>query len=162
MKTLFLPAYFFPEHGASSYLDQNLKEEIAYNDICMLLYVPTPCRGITQSEKLEYSKRKHDYMYDGKLEIFRFSMFGEGKNPILRALRYVFCWCAQFWKGVRAKDVDLIYLASTPPIQGVLGGLLKKIKIWNTNYYVNTELVELFMNRAEAVADSVEVIESVS
>ena len=41
-------------------------------------------------------------------------------------------------------------------------GLLKKIKIWNTNYYVNTELVELFMNRAEAVADSVEVIESVS
>ena len=128
MKILFLPAYFFPEHGASSYLDQNLKEEIAYNDICMLLYVPTPCRGITQSEKLEYSKRKHDYMYDGKLEIFRFSMFGEGKNPILRALRYVFCWCAQFWKGLRAKDIDLIYLASTPPIQGVLGGLLKKIK----------------------------------
>lgn len=41
-------------------------------------------------------------------------------------------------------------------------GLLKKIKIWNTNYYVNTELVELFMNRAEAVADNVEVIESVS
>lgn len=41
-------------------------------------------------------------------------------------------------------------------------GLLKKIKIWNTNYYVNAELVELFMNRAEAVADSVEVIESVS
>lgn len=41
-------------------------------------------------------------------------------------------------------------------------GLLKKIKIWNTNYYVNTELVELFMNRAEVVADNVEVIESVS
>lgn len=41
-------------------------------------------------------------------------------------------------------------------------GLLKKIKIWNTNYYVNTELVELFMNRAEVAADNVEVIESVS
>lgn len=41
-------------------------------------------------------------------------------------------------------------------------GLLKKIKIWNTNYYVNTELVELFMNRAEVVAENVEVIESVS
>lgn len=41
-------------------------------------------------------------------------------------------------------------------------GLLQKIKIWNTNYYVNTELVELFMNRAEAVADNVDVIESVS
>jgi len=41
-------------------------------------------------------------------------------------------------------------------------GLLQKIKIWNTNYYVNAELVELFMNRAEVVADNVEVIESVS
>ena len=41
-------------------------------------------------------------------------------------------------------------------------GLLQKIKIWNTNYYVNAELVELFMNRAEVAADNVEVIESVS
>lgn len=41
-------------------------------------------------------------------------------------------------------------------------GLLQKIKIWNTNYYVNAGLVELFMNRAEVVADNVEVIESVS
>ena len=41
-------------------------------------------------------------------------------------------------------------------------GLLEKIKIWNTNYYVNTELVNLFVNRAEVVADNIEVIESVS
>ena len=62
------------------------------------------------------------------MTVHRFSMYAEGKSPILRALRYVFCWCAQFWKGLCAKDIDLIYLASTPPIQGVLGGLLKKIK----------------------------------
>ena len=55
-------------------------------------------------------------------------MYGEGKNPLFRALRYVFCWCAQFWKGLCAKNIDLIYLASTPPIQGVLGGVLKKMK----------------------------------
>ena len=41
-------------------------------------------------------------------------------------------------------------------------GLLEKIKIWNTNYYVNTELVNLFVNGAEVVADNIEVIESVS
>lgn len=48
MKILFLPAYFFPEHGASSYLDQNLKEDFALSDFKMLLYtpVPTPIQGI--------------------------------------------------------------------------------------------------------------------
>ena len=55
-------------------------------------------------------------------------MYAEGKNPIFRALRYILCWCKQFYYGWRAKDIDLIYLASTPPIQGVLGGILKKIK----------------------------------
>ena len=62
------------------------------------------------------------------MKVYRFSMFREGKNPILRALRYVLCWCKQFYYGWKAKDIDLIYLVSTPPIQGVLGGLLKKIK----------------------------------
>ena len=55
-------------------------------------------------------------------------MYSEGKNPINRALRYGICWCVQFGKGLCAKDIDLIYLASTPPIQGALGCLLKKIK----------------------------------
>ena len=94
----------------------------------MELYAPMPTRGISKEVREEYKKRRMEHWHDGKLEIHRFLMYGEGKNPILRALRYVFCWCAQFWKGLRAKDIDLIYLASTPPIQGVLGGLLKKIK----------------------------------
>jgi glycosyltransferase involved in cell wall biosynthesis len=92
------------------------------------LYAPMPTRGISKEVREEYKKRKEEHWYDGRMDIHRFSMYGEGKNPILRAMRYVFCWCAQFWKGLRAKDIDLIYLASTPPIQGVLGGVLKKIK----------------------------------
>lgn len=43
----------------------------------------------------------------------------------------------------------------------VNAGLLHKVKIGKTNYYINTELVELFINRAEVVAN-VDTVESVS
>ncbi|MBO5829194.1 MAG: glycosyltransferase family 4 protein [Paludibacteraceae bacterium] len=128
MRILQLAGYFYPEQAASMYLEENRYQAFADNGFHTIVYTATPTRGITEKQYHEFKKIKHDYMYDGKLEVFRFKMFREGKNPILRALRYVFCWCAQFWKGLRAKDIDLIYLASTPPIQGVLGGLLKKIK----------------------------------
>ena len=128
MKILLLPAYFYPEQAASSYLGDNIRQALCEAGCDVVLYAPMPSRGISKEVREEYKRRKLEYWHDGRLEIHRFSMYGEGKNPILRALRYVFCWCAQLWKGIRAKDIDLIYLASTPPIQGVLGGLLKKIK----------------------------------
>lgn len=128
MRILLLPAYFYPEQAASSYLGDNIRQAMCEAGCTLKLYAPMPTRGISNEVREEYKKRKVEHWHDGKLEIHRFSMYGEGKNPILRALRYVFCWCAQFCKGLRAKDIDLIYLASTPPIQGVLGGLLKKMK----------------------------------
>lgn len=128
MKILLLPAYFYPEQAASSYLGDNIRQAMCEAGMALELYAPMPTRGISEEVRGEYKKRKLEYWHDGMLEIHRFSMYGEGKNPLLRALRYVLCWCAQFWKGVCAKNVNLIYLASTPPIQGVLGVVLKKIK----------------------------------
>lgn len=128
MRILLLPAYFFPEHGASSYLDQNLKERLAAEGFQMLLYTPIPTRGITKQIAEEYKHRRFERMYDNYLEVHRFSMFREVKNPILRSLRYILCWFKQFNRGLFAKDIDLIYLASTPPIQGLLGAFLHKLK----------------------------------
>ena len=126
MKILQLPAYFIPEQMASTHLHSNLHEAFTEAKIYRELYVPSPTRGV--SDQIRNSTQKDEILYDGYVSVHRFSMYREGKNPILRALRYAFCWCAQFWKGLRAKNIDLIYLGSTPPIQGVLGGLLKKIK----------------------------------
>jgi glycosyltransferase involved in cell wall biosynthesis len=67
-------------------------------------------------------------MYNGGVEVHRFAMYKEGKNPLMRALRYFLISCIQFWKGIRAKDIDLIYVASTPPTQGALAALVKKFK----------------------------------
>lgn len=40
-------------------------------------------------------------------------------------------------------------------------GLLHKVKIGKTNYYINTELTDLFINRAEVVVN-IDTVESVS
>lgn len=128
MRILFLPAYFYPEHGASSYLDQNLKEDFALSGCQMLLYTPVPTRGITEEVYKEFKHKHVEWMYNNHLEVHRFSMFREGKNPIIRAVRYLLCWIKQFNRGLFAKQIDCIFLVSTPPIQGVLGGMLKKIK----------------------------------
>ncbi len=128
MKVLFLPAYFYPETAASSYLGDNIRDALCNEKINIELYVPTPTRGISAEEKKKYKKLKLENLYNGYLNVHRFSMFAEGKNPVLRALRYTLCWIKQFNRGLVAKNIDCIYLASTPPIQGILGGMLKKIK----------------------------------
>ena len=127
-KILFLPAYSFPEKAASPYLSQNRNEAFANAGFIMEAYAPTPCRGITQEVREKYKKIKYEEMLNGKYRLHRFSMYAEGKNPVFRALRYSFCWIAQLWKGLWAKDVSCIFIASTPPIQGMLGALLKKWK----------------------------------
>lgn len=130
MKLLLLPAYFFPETAASGYLSENRNQAFVEAGFDVELYVPAPCRGISPDVRAEYCKKEHrcEKMYDGRMVVHRFSMYSEGKNPIARAFRYVFCWIKHFYYGLKAKDVNCIYLASTPPIQGVLGACLKKIK----------------------------------
>lgn len=128
MKILLLPPYFTPEQMASTYIDDHRYCVFADEGYKMLLYTPSPTRGVDDKVRCEYKRRKKEIMYNGMMEVNRFSMFSEGKNPIIRALRYTLCWCKQFFYGCRAKEISLIYLVSTPPIQGVMGGLLKKIK----------------------------------
>lgn len=128
MKILLLPAYYYPEQAASSYLGDNIREAFCLNGMELELYTPIPTRGVSDEVRKLYKKKKRESLYEGKLQIRRFSMIREGRNPLQRAFRYVYCLIKQFYFGLCAKDIDLIYLASTPPILGIIGGLLKKIK----------------------------------
>ena len=128
MRILFPTSYFYPEKAASSYLGENIREAFCKNGFRVILFAPTPTRGITEEEYQEYRKRPFEKMYDGKLDVHRFKMFREGKNPLVRVLRYFLVSVMQLYYGVRAKDIDLIYVASTPPTQGALAALVKKFK----------------------------------
>lgn len=128
MRLLLLPAYFYPEQAASSYLSDNRNQAFADAGFQSVAYVPTPTRGISDEVRSKYKTIKKEYRFEGRYEINRFSMFREGKNPIIRSLRYSLCWVKQFNRGLFARNIDCIYIASTPPIQGMLGGALSRIK----------------------------------
>ncbi len=126
MKILKLSPYCYPEEVSSSHLGRDLNEGYAKANIITENFVPTPSRGIDKDTRKRYKRIKYEEQFDGHLIIHRFSLFKEGKNPVLRALRYVICNLIQYYKGKRAKDIDLVYGASTPPTQGVLCALVAK------------------------------------
>ena len=127
MKILFLPAYYYPEHVASSNLGDDLRKSLCDNGYEIVLYAPVPSRGVSNELRKEFSskEKKNEKLFGGRMIVHRFSLYAEGKNPVFRALRYVLCWVKQFNRGLFAKNIDLIYLASTPPIQGLLGAFLQ-------------------------------------
>ena len=129
LRILCFTAYFYPEQISSSHLDDNLCE--AYNSAGFkrIVYTPIPCRGITPEIREKYKIIKREERYDGLEVINRFSMFSEGKNTLLRAVRYVLCTIVYLNKGCFAKDArscDVIMACSTPPIMGALAVLVKK------------------------------------
>lgn len=131
MRLLRLPAYFEPEQAASSFLWQNLSEDIAKAGVYEVVYTPTPTRGVTEEVRKYYKSHCIETKHDGRMVVHRFSLYGEGKNPFLRAMRYVLQGIIQFNKAVFAKDArscDVMFIASTPPIQGALAVLVKKCR----------------------------------
>ena len=131
MKILFLTAYFYPEQAASPYLGENRNQAFADAGYDMVVYTPTPTRGIDNNIRNEYKNKKKEALLDGKMLVHRFNLIGEKKNPILRAWRYTMSCIKQFCKGIFAKDArscDLMFISSTPPIQGAMAALVKKCR----------------------------------
>ena len=128
MKLLFLPAYTFTEKAASGYLGSNMNEAFVSNGFIIESYAPSPTRGISEETREKYKNIKIEKFYDGKMTLHRFSMFQEGKNVVQRSFRYLMCFCCHYYYGLKSQNVSCIFLASTPPIQGMLGAFLKKRK----------------------------------
>lgn len=131
MKVLDFPAYFYPESISSSHLDSDLHQAIVDAGMQIELYTATPCRGVTDEVRLAYKKKRVESMYDGRMTVHRYSLYKEGKNPLLRALRYFIQCVKQFNRGVFAKgarECDVMFVASTPPIKGAMAAMIKKCR----------------------------------
>ncbi len=114
MRVIFPFSYYYPEQCAGLFVLHDVSEALARQGIESLIYVPTPTRNVPK----DAIWKRDEYQMDGKIHIHRFPMYGESKNPVLRALRYVFCEIAYTYKLLWS-DYDVIYLDSTPPIQGL-------------------------------------------
>jgi glycosyltransferase involved in cell wall biosynthesis len=129
MRILHLPAYFQPEQAASSYLMDGMYQAFTRNNMEMLVYTPVPTRGITDEVKEDYRNKLHETLYDGKMEVYRLRLMDEGRNAVARAFRYLISCLKQFWKGAFSKEArkcDVLFVFSTPPIQGAMAGIVKK------------------------------------
>ncbi|WP_083262996.1 glycosyltransferase family 4 protein [Merdimonas faecis] len=126
LKILQMSAYCDPEQISSSHLTDDLYDAFSKSNICVEDYVPTPCRGISKEVRSKFKKIPYEEKFNGHYIINRFPMFPEGKNPLLRALRYILVNIIQYFKGIRAKNVDVIFSGSTPPTQGLLCSMVKK------------------------------------
>lgn len=129
MKVLELPAYFYPESMSSANLDDNLRQAMVDAGMEIIIYCPTPTRGVTRNVRTEYKKKKQDKMYRGHVIVHRFSLYSEGRNPVLRAMRYTFACIKQFNRALFVRDArscDVMFITSTPPIKGVVASLVKK------------------------------------
>lgn len=121
-----LPPYCYPEQISSSHLTDDILEAVSNAGILVEMDAPTPCRGIDKETKNKYRHIRTEERFGGAVKINRFPLYAEGKNVAARALRYVLCNLLQISKGAAAKDVDLLYSASTPPTQGLMIGSVKK------------------------------------
>lgn len=126
MRILRLPAYFLPEQMASTHLQKDRLEGFANAGHTIVVYTPTPTRGINNEIVEKYKKIKYEELYDGKVQIHRFFLMQEGRNPIIRALRYALSCVLQYFQALKAKDIDVIYASSTPPIQCLMCRSIQK------------------------------------
>lgn len=130
IKVLILPSYFHPERISSSALGIDRYQAFADSGFDMVVFTPTPTRGISKDIRQKYKKIRREILYDGHMIVFRFPLFAEGKNPIMRAFRYSLSCIFQFSKGVfskYARECNVMFISSTPPIQGAMASLIKKI-----------------------------------
>lgn len=131
MKLLFLTSYFYPEIVASSYIGENIRKALCDSDFQIELFAPCPSRGVSRETYEEYKHRQYELMYEGNLRIHRFFVGKEPHNAILRTLRFILMCFMQLYYALfhrDAKSCNVVFVASTPPIQGLLGAFLKKIK----------------------------------
>jgi glycosyltransferase involved in cell wall biosynthesis len=118
--------YYNPEQFSSAHLFNDLEQSMAELGFSLHVITPTPTRGVSNETRAEYKKRRTELRHGGAVRIARFSLFGEGKNVLLRAVRYLLCNVIEYSKACRIKDADVIFSVSTPPTQGLLAAMVKK------------------------------------
>ncbi|MCD8378052.1 MAG: glycosyltransferase family 4 protein [Candidatus Gastranaerophilales bacterium] len=126
MKILAIGNYYVPEVTSGIYLVQNLYEGLAQRGVFVELIIPSPSRGIDDKLRKEYYKKEESF-YDGKLVIKRIGAPKEPKSSLLRAIRYFLIDFRIFFRALFV-NADLIFCESTPPIIGIVAGMLHKIK----------------------------------
>lgn len=126
MNILFLDAYYEPEKIAFTHLERDLIEGLISSGHKIKVICPTPTRGIDRETRERYKNKIFEEKYNGSVVVNRFRAPQEGKNPIVRAIRYFWCNFRTYQIAIKNKDIDIVFSNSTPPTQGAIGGIVAR------------------------------------
>lgn len=135
MNILEFKMYYEPEIAAGIALDSNTAEDLANRGHNVKLFVPAPSRGITREQAKNVSKIEKKE--NNRLTIYRYAMYPEKEGIVQRTIRYLMCSIKQLWFGLTTKDIDLVFAGSTPPFQGIICDIVKKIR--NISFVYNCQ-----------------------
>lgn len=125
MNILIPDAYFWPEKIAFTHLEEDLLKLFIDDGHNVTVLCPIPTRGIDKATRIEFRTRFKDRI-DG-VDVIRFWAPQEGRNPLIRALRYFWCNFRQLQIGKKLTETDIIFAVSTPPTQGLMASKLKRM-----------------------------------
>ena len=125
-KVLIMCAYFAPESAAYIHLTLDLVRELEDDGFAVDILAPIPTRGVTDEVRKEYARKKREKIGE-HVTVRRFWLPRESGGAVKRALRYCLQNAYQVLYGW-THSFDLLFLHSTPPTNGVVGGLLRKTK----------------------------------
>lgn len=131
MKVVVVAAYSAPEQYSSLQLDNQRYQALLAEGIYVVVHTPIPTRGVSDDVRMEYKKRPVESLCEGRMMIYRFGLAREGEGVLGRAMRYAIACLKQLWWGCFSKEVktaDVMFISSTPPIQGAMAALIKKIR----------------------------------
>ena len=132
---LFMKGYFPPESASSNQMSLDLIEKLGNRGMTVTVLCPVPTRGVTKEQRSYYSKHRNEKLFENVL-VKRFWLPVEKKQVFLRAIRYLMQNLYQISYALSHK-YDILFLYSTPPTNGLVGGLLQKIKRVPFIYYLH-------------------------
>lgn len=125
-KILVMRSYFFPETAASNQMCLDLLKALEREGFSVEVICPVPTRGVDDATRKQYGWGTNE-TYGKDIKVHRFWLPVEKKNVLARFLRYVMQNCYQIGYGL-THQYDLLFLYSTPPTNGLVGAVLRKVK----------------------------------
>ena len=107
-------------------MGDNAREAYAKKGWDMKIICPIPSRGVDKETRKKYLRAPHTEELGGAVKVRRFKTSREGSNLLFRAIRYFVCQQKHYRLAIREKDTDILFVSSTPPIQGLLMARVKR------------------------------------
>lgn len=127
MKVLMLQGYYEPEVVSGLYLVTNLVDDLNKNEHTVDVVTPIPSRGVSEKIRSKYKNVKIELKASGKTKIHRYWLPKENRNALSRAFRYLLGGILHIVKSINIQS-DVIVVNSTPPTNGLIGIIIKKMK----------------------------------